>query len=216
MQGVKDVTKQAFIKSIPIMCSYVFVSMAYGMMMENAGFAWYYSLFTSLTVYTGAFQFVLITFLSSGASIVTIAVTALLMNSRQSFYSLSFLEIFRKMGRKKLYMIHTMTDETYAVKEMFLVAFFSRCYWMFGAVMGGLIGQLIPFELTGIDFCMTALFIIIFIDQWEKAEKHFPAIAGILIAIIALLIFGQTAFMLPALVIVSGVLIFWNSKQQES
>lgn len=155
------------------MCSYIFVSMAYGMMMENAGFAWYYSLLTSLTVYTGAFQFVLITFLSSGASIVTIAVTALLMNSRQSFYSLSFLETFRKMGRKKLYMIHTMTDETYAVnctiedkdensrKEMFLVAFFSRCYWMFGAVMGGLIGQLIPFELNGIDFCMTALFIII-------------------------------------------------------
>ena len=102
-------------KSIPIMCSYIFVSMAYGMMMENAGFAWYYSLLTSLTVYTGAFQFVLITFLSSGASIVTIAVTALLMNSRQSFYSLSFLETFRKMGRKKLYMIHTMTDETYAV-----------------------------------------------------------------------------------------------------
>ena len=78
--------------------------------------------------------------------------------------------------------------------------------------MGGLIGQLIPFELNGIDFCMTALFIIIFIDQWEKADKHFPAITGILIA---LLIFGQTAFMLPALVIVSGVLIFWNSKQQE-
>ena len=151
MQGVKSVTKQAFMKSIPIMCSYIFVSMAYGMMMENAGFAWYYSLLTSLTVYTGAFQFVLITFLSSGASIVTIAVTALLMNSRQSFYSLSFLETFRKMGRKKFYMIHTMTDETYAVnctiedkdensrKEMFLVAFFSRCYWMFGAVMGGLI-----------------------------------------------------------------------------
>ena len=156
-----------------------------------------------------------------------IAVTALLMNSRQSFYSLSFLETFRKMGRKKLYMIHTMTDETYAVnctiedkdensrKEMFLVAFFSRCYWMFGAVMGGLIGQLIPFELTGIDFCMTALFIIIFIDQWEKADKHFPAVAGVLIAVIALMIFGQRAFMLPALVIVSGVLIFWNSKQQE-
>ena len=101
MQGV-SVTKQAFMKSIPIMCSYIFVSMAYGMMMENAGFAWYYSLLTSLTVYTGAFQFVLITFLSSGASIVTIAVTALLMNSRQSFYSLSFLETFRKMGRKKL------------------------------------------------------------------------------------------------------------------
>ena len=81
--------------------------------------------------------------------------------------------------------------------------------------MGGLIGQLIPFELNGIDFCMTALFIIIFIDQWEKADKHFPAITGILIAVIALMIFGQWAFMLTALVIVSGVLIVWNSKQQE-
>lgn len=86
---------------------------------------------------------------------------------------------------------------------------------MAGTVIGGIIGQLIPFDLNGIDFCMTALFIIIFIDQWEKAEKHFPAIAGILIAVIALLIFGQTAFMLPALIIVSAVLIFWNSKQQK-
>ena len=219
MQGVKSVTKQAFMKSIPIMCSYIFVSMAYGMMMENAGFAWYYSLLTSLTVYTGAFQFVLITFLSSGASIVTIAVTALLMNSRQSFYSLSFLETFRKMGRKKLYMIHTMTDETYAVnctiedkdensrKEMFLVAFFSRCYWMFGAVMGGLIGQLIPFELTGIDFCMTALFIIIFMDQLEKNKDHFPAVVGIVIAIICLIVFGSQNFMLPSLIISSMILL---------
>ena len=201
------------------MCSYIFVSMAYGMMMENAGFAWYYSLLTSLTVYTGAFQFVLITFLSSGASIVTIAVTALLMNSRQSFYSLSFLETFRKMGRKKLYMIHTMTDETYAVnctiedkdensrKEMFLVAFFSRCYWMFGAVLGGVLGQLIPFELEGIDFCMTALFVIIFIDQWEKSENHFPALLGIIVALISLYLFGPQRFMLVALLIVSGILL---------
>ena len=209
------------------MCSYIFIGTAYGMMMQNAGYKWYYSLLASLTIYTGAFQFVLITLLSSGASLLTIGLTAFLMNSRQSFYALTFIDEFNKMGSKKVYMINTMTDETYAVnctiedkdensrKEMFLVAFFSRCYWMFGAVMGGLIGQLIPFELTGIDFCMTALFIIIFIDQWEKADKHFPAITGILIAIIALLIFGQTAFMLPALVIVSGVLIFWNSKQQE-
>ena len=91
---------------------YFFVSMAYGMMMQKAGFAWYYSLFTSLTVYTGAFQFVLITFLSSGASYLTIAVTALLMNSRQLFYSITFVEDFKRMGRRMPYMIHTMTDET--------------------------------------------------------------------------------------------------------
>lgn len=110
-----QIRKYAFIKSIPIMCSYIFVSMAYGIMMEDAGFKWYYSLLVSMTVYTGAFQFVLITFLSSGASVITVALTALLMNSRQSFYSLTFLEDFKKMGKRMLYMIHTMTDETYAV-----------------------------------------------------------------------------------------------------
>jgi len=214
-----QIRKNAFLKSIPIMCSYIFVSMAYGIMMENAGFDWYYSLFVSLTVYTGAFQFVLITFLSGGASIVTIALTALLMNSRQTFYSLTFLKDFQKMGRRKLYMIHTMTDETYAVnctldlpekeKEdtMFLVAFFSRCYWMAGAVLGGVLGQLLPFDMEGIDFCMTALFVIIFIDQWEKTRKHIPAVTGLGIGILCLVIFGQKSFMLPALLITSGILV---------
>ena len=181
--------KTAFVKSIPIFCSYVFVSMAYGMMMASAGFPWYDSLLVSLTVYTGAFQFVLITFLSSGASLITIALTALLMNSRQSFYSITFLKEFKQMGRRKLYMIHTMTDETCAVnctldlpkkeKEdtMFLVALFSRCYWIVGSVLGDILGQIIPFDLTGLDFCMTALFLIIFIDQWEKAEKHTLALS---------------------------------------
>ena len=217
--------KTAFVKSIPIFCSYVFVSMAYGMMMASAGFPWYDSLLVSLTVYTGAFQFVLITFLSSGASLITIALTALLMNSRQSFYSLTFLKEFKQMGRRKLYMIHTMTDETYAVnctldlpkeeKEdtMFLVALFSRYYWMIGSVLGGILGQIIPFDLTGIDFCMTALFLIIFIDQWEKAEKHTPALTGLGIGILCLLIFGENRFMLPALLIVSALLLLFQRKE---
>ena len=217
--------KTAFVKSIPIFCSYVFVSMAYGMMMASAGFPWYDSLLVSLTVYTGAFQFVLITFLSSGASLITIALTALLMNSRQSFYSITFLKEFKQMGRRKLYMIHTMTDETYAVnctldlpkkeKEdtMFLVALFSRCYWIVGSVLGGILGQIIPFDLTGLDFCMTALFLIIFIDQWEKAEKHTPALTGLGTGVICLLIFGENRFMLPALLIVSALLLLFQRKE---
>lgn len=212
--------KRAFLKSTPIMCSYLFVSMAYGIMMEEAGFGWYNSLFISLTVYTGAFQFLLITFLSSGASLLTIALAAFLMNSRQTFYSLTFVDEFRSMGKRMIYMIHTMTDETYAVnltleeqgkeKEdiMFFVALFSRCYWMFGAVAGGILGQVIPIELEGIDFCMTALFVIIFTDQWEKSNSHFPALTGMVVAIICLLTIGEKNFMLPALVIVSGILLF--------
>ena len=217
--------KTAFVKSIPIFCIYVFVSMAYGMMMASAGFPWYDSLLVSLTVYTGAFQFVLIKFLSSGASLITIALTALLMNSRQSFYSITFLKEFKQMGRRKLYMIHTMTDETYAVnctldlpkkeKEdtMFLVALFSRCYWIVGSVLGGILGQIIPFDLTGLDFCMTALFLIIFIDQWEKAEKHTPALTGLGTGVICLLIFGENRFMLPALLIVSALLLLFQRKE---
>ena len=107
--------KKVFIKSLPIMCSYIFIGTAYGMMMQNAGYKWYYSLLASLTIYTGAFQFVLITLLSSGASLLTIGLTAFLMNSRQSFYALTFIDVFNKMGSKKVYMINTMTDETYAV-----------------------------------------------------------------------------------------------------
>ena len=217
--------KTAFVKSIPIFCSYVFVSMAYGMMMASAGFPWYDSLLVSLTVYTGAFQFVLITFLSSGASLITIALTALLMNSRQSFYSITFLKEFKQMGRRKLYMIHTMTDETNAVnctldlpkkeKEdtMFLVALFSRCYWIVGSVLGGILGQIIPFDLTGLDFCMTALFLIIFIDQWEKAEKHTLALTGLGTGVICLLIFGENRFMLLALLIVSALLLLFQRKE---
>ena len=123
-------------------------------------------------------------------------------------------------------MIYTMTDETYAVNcsigntenkndIMFFVAFFSRCYWMVGAVLGGVIGQLIPFDLEGIDFCMTALFVIIFIDQWEKSKKHFPALLGLITAVLCLLVFGQMVFMLPALILVSGILMFWSGKKQK-
>lgn len=211
----KEIIKKAFKQSIPIMCSYLFVSIAYGIMMNEAGFAWYVALLVSFLIYTGAFQFLLITLLSGGASLLTIGVTALLMNSRQLFYSLSFIDVFNKM-KQKWYMIFTMTDETYAVncnleeqnKEevMFYVAFFSRSYWLIGTVLGAVLGNLIPFDLTGIDFCMTALFII-FMDQLEKNKDHFPAIVGVITAIICLVVFGTQNFMLPSLIISSMVLL---------
>lgn len=112
----------------------------------------------------------------------------------------------------------TMTDETYAVnctvdgetkrgrKVMFFVALFSWCYWMVGSVIGGVVGHMLPFQLEGIDFCMTALFVIIFIDQWEKTKNHKTAITGLAVAIVCLFIFGKTTFMLPALILVSGIL----------
>lgn len=232
----KKILVYAFRQSLPIICSYLFVSLAYGIMMQESGFGAGWSLLTSLTVYTGAFQFVLVTFLSSGASYLTIAVTALFMNSRQFFYGLSFTDDFPKMGRKRLYMIHTMTDETYAVNcslkqkiatdellkdetnrrnVMFYVALFSRISWMVGAVAGGILGQLLPLKLEGIDFCMTALFVVIFIDQWKAYESHIPAILGITAGVVMLLLLGADSFMLPALVLVSGILIMLRGRLEQ-
>lgn len=220
----KEIITGAFVRSLPILCSYLFVGMAYGIMMETSGFAWYYALLISCIVYTGAYQFVLITFLCSGVSFLTAALTAFLMNSRQSFYSLTFLEDFKRMGQKKLLMIHTLTDETFAVnctlampqkdKEdtMFLIALFSWVYWMCGTLLGSVAGRLIPFELEGIDFCMTALFVIIFIGQWENTKNHTPAIAGLLIGIICLCLFGEGSFMLPALLCTSLLLLIVQRK----
>ncbi len=221
---MKDLIKIAFIKSIPILCSYIFLGMAYGILMEEAGFHWYYSLLISLVVYTGAFQFVFTTLLSAGASLLTIALTALFMNSRQLFYSISFVEDFNKMGKAKPYMIHSLTDETYAVnnslevaddekrKIMLPLAIMCQCYWCIGAVLGGVIGSVIPFSTEGIDFCMTALFVTIFVSQWEKADSHFPAVIGVLVSLVCLFIFGTEYFLLPSLLIVSTILIIYNSK----
>ncbi len=248
----KQIFQLAFTKSVPVMCSYIFLSIAYGLMMQEAGLGWFYSLFASAFVYTGAFQFVLITFLSTGASLATVLLTALLMNSRQIFYAITFLPEFKKTGKRLPYMIHSLTDETFAVnctltltgKEkrdtMFILAILCQSYWIIGSVIGSILGQIIPFDLEGIDFCMTALFLIIFIDQWEKAQAamkekeeqlqhstsgsirksrffaflnaHFPALLGLLLGLVCLFVFGSDRFMLPALLITSGILLLWQQR----
>lgn len=235
MKENKTILKEALIRSLPITGSYLFVSMAYGLMMQNAGFGWLYSLIASLTIYTGAFQFLLVAFLCSGASYLTIALTAVFMNSRQFFYGLTFLDDFKEMGRRYPYMVHTMTDETYAVNcailpkqeetaiekkhrrnVMFFVALFSRVSWMAGSVLGGVLGQVIPIELEGIDFCMTALFVTIFVDQWRSMKTHVPAIMGLLIGVLLLLVLGPNYFLLPTLILVSGILLVLKNKMEST
>ena len=223
----KKLLKYAFIKSIPVLCSYIFLGMAYGILMEDAGFGWYYSLFISFVVYTGAFQFVLTTLLSAGASLFSIALTALFMNSRQLFYSISFVKDFNKMGKIKPYMIHSLTDETYALYNTLdledekrrsvekALAIMCQSYWCIGAVLGGIIGVLLPFSTDGIDFCMTALFVTILVGQWEKAKSHFAASTGLIVGIICLFVFGADKFMLPALIIVSTILIIYNNRDRK-
>ena len=215
---------QGFKESIPILCSYIFVGVAYGITMNESGYPWYIALLASATIYSGAYEFVLVSFLAGNASLVTIALTALLMNSRQLFYGLSFVDDFRQMGRRAPYMICSMTDETYAVncslpaempqrrKIMFHVAVLSYIYWLAGTVAGALIGQILPWNMEGIDFCMTALFVIILIGQLEQSRNPKPALIGSGLAVVCRLIFGERGFMLPALLLASGVLYCMGTK----
>lgn len=155
----------AFKQSVPIMCSYLFLSFAFGIMVKEAGFNAIWAVLISAIIYTGAFQFVLVPFIVSGTSVVTILLTALFMNSRHLFYGLSYIDEFKKMGKKYPYMIFTLTDETYSVncsctfsdgidreQAFFYIAFLSRIYWITGTIFGSLAGYIIPFDLTGIDF----------------------------------------------------------------
>lgn len=215
--------KYALGKTIPIMFSYLFLSMAFGIMMNQAGFPFYWAYLVSLTVYTGAFQFVIISFLSAGAGITTIALTALAMNCRHMFYGVTFLKEFKSMGKRYPYMIFSLTDETYALycsleypeeldhhQVMFDIAWLSRAYWLIGTLVGALLGQIIPFDFEGVDFCMTALFVTILIDQWKKTENHAPAVIGGVSAVVFLLIFGASRFMLPSLMVTTALLLIFT------
>lgn len=215
--------KYALGKTIPIMFSYLFLSMAFGIMMNQAGFPFYWAYLVSLTVYTGAFQFVIVSFLSAGAGIATIALTALAMNCRHMFYGVTFLKEFKSMGKRYPYMIFSLTDETYALycsleypeeldhhQVMFDIAWLSRVYWLIGTLVGALLGQIIPFDFEGVDFCMTALFVTILIDQWKKTEDHAPAVIGGVSAVVFLLIFGASRFMLPSLMVTTALLLIFT------
>ena len=215
--------KYALGKTVPIMFSYLFLSMAFGIMMNQAGFPFYWAYLVSLTVYTGAFQFVIVSFLSAGAGIATIAFTALAMNCRHMFYGVTFLKEFKSMGKRYPYMIFSLTDETYALycsleypeeldhhQVMFDIAWLSRVYWLIGTLVGALLGQIIPFDFEGVDFCMTALFVTILIDQWKKTEDHAPAVIGGVSAVVFLLIFGAARFMLPSLMVTTALLLIFT------
>lgn len=203
----------AFLQSVPVMFGYLFLGAAFGILLEKAGYNYIWAFFTSLTVYAGSLQFVIVTFLSAGAALTTVALMTLFINSRHIFYGLSFIEEFKKTGKVYPYMIFSLTDETYSVlcslkvpdglnknTVMFLIALLNQSYWIIGSVLGSLAGQMIPFDVTGIDFSMTALFVVIFLEQWKTSKTHLPALIGFACSILFLFLLGPDKFLLPSLI----------------
>lgn len=207
--------KYAFLKSIPVMCGYIFLGIAFGVVLTGAGFGPQWALFMSGAVYAGSMQFVMVPLMASGASLVTMAVTALFVNFRHVFYGLSFVEAFKKL-KSKPYMIFGLTDETYSVlcgcknedpdekmiKSWPLITLFDQCYWVTGSLIGAFLGSVIKYDLTGIDFSMTALFVVILVDQVRKNIKLAgpTALMGGISAVVCLYIFGTDSFLLPTLI----------------
>ncbi len=180
---------------------------------------------TSVLVYAGSLQFVLVSLLAGGAPLLQVAVMSFLINSRHMFYGLSFIEKFNGMGKVKPYMVHSLTDETYSVltgvkigdeedegSVFFLTSLFNHSYWVMGSVLGALVGSSLPVELPGIEFSMTALFTVIFTEQWLTMKNHLPALTGLVSSIVCLLLLGPDHFILPSLAATVAVLMLLKTK----
>lgn len=210
----KSTLRHAFAHTWPVMFAYLFMSMAFGLSLNQAGFGISWALVMSVIVYAGSLQFAMVGFLAAGTAITTTAILSLLLNARHMFYGISFISRFRRSEKLYPYMVFSLTDETYSVltsvtwppevnsvRADFYVSVMNHLSWILGSVIGSLAGRFIPLDFVGVEFSMTALFLIIFLDQWKASSDRFPAIAGLVSSAIFLLILGPDQFILPALIV---------------
>ena len=209
---------------MPVMMGYLFLGMAFGILMRNNGYGTLWSLLMSLFVYAGSMQFVAVNFFAGGIGIPDMILMTLMVNARHIFYGLSMLEPFQNMGWRKPYMVFSLTDETFSllyaarVPEgiernhfFFAISFLDQCYWVIGSVAGSLLGSALTFNTKGIDFAMTALFVVIFVEQWKKKDNRIPALIGVVGSVICLFIFGASNFVLPAMLVIFAALSLLRS-----
>ena len=205
--------KVAFPCTIPIMTGFIFLGTAYGIYMNASGFSFVYPLFMSMLIYGGSLEFVAVEMLLSPFAPLQVFIMALLIQARHLFYGLSMLDKFKGTGWKKFYLIYGMCDETFSVNYtadipedvdrgwfMFFVTLLNQFYWVASATTGGIIGSLLKINTDGISFVMTAMFVVIFMDQWLKENQHISSLIGLGVSLICLLIFGADSFMIPTMI----------------
>ena len=218
---MKKAAKFALIKTIPIFLGYLFLGIAFGLLLQKSGLSVFWAFLISTLVYAGSMQFALVGILTGGLSYVTTAVMTLFINSRHAFYGLTFIERFKEMKKAYPYMVFSLTDETYSLlcsmarpadftdrewkQATFFVSLFDQCYWVLGSVLGAL---MIQFNTTGIEFVMTALFVVICVDQWKAARTHIPAMTGFICGALFLMLIRTSNFILPALAATVAILLF--------
>ena len=212
--------RYALRRTVPVLCGYLFLGIAFGVLLSQAGYGWPWALLISGIVYAGSMQFALVGLITGGAGILTTALMTLAVNGRHLFYGVTFLERFRAMGRACPYMVFSLTDETYSLlcsestppdldpdRTLLLISLLDQLYWVAGSVLGGMLGASLPFDATGIDFAMTALFLVIFTEQWLAARRHRPALTGLAAGLVCLLVLGQDRFIIPAMLLAAALLV---------
>ncbi|MFR7591648.1 MAG: AzlC family ABC transporter permease [Longibaculum sp.] len=227
----KKVMKEAFIASIPVMMGYIVLGIAFGMLLESKGYSFVYALLMSGLIYAGSMQFVAINLLTSGASLISGAIMTLLINARHLVYGLSMIKKFENMGKLKPYMIFSLTDETYSLLVgsktpegcsekyyLFFISLFDQCYWIIGSLLGSLIGSMLTINTTGLDFAMTALFVVIVVEQFLTSEKHIYTYVGFGMSLLCLLVFGSESFIIPSMIgiLVSLIMLYQKEGKQDA
>lgn len=202
--------------TLPVLCGYLFLGTAFGATLAQAGYGPAWALLMSTLIYAGSMQFVMVPLMAAGASLVTVALTALMVNARHMFYGVSFIDRFARMGRLRPYMIFSLTDETYSVfcsmpggetdGVLLRVSLYDQLYWIAGSLLGSVLARQLPVDLTGIDFSMTALFAVICVERAMNRADRLPMVLGACLAVGALLLLGPDAFLAPALAATALVL----------
>lgn len=221
--GVPALVRAAFPHTVPVLTGYVFMGMAFGILLVSKGFAPVWATIMALTIYAGSGQFVAVGLMASGFDPLGAVLVTLMVNARHVFYGISMLERFKKYGKAKYYMIFALTDETFALlssvqtpagldeeKFSLTISILDQSYWVLGCTLGGLIGSAMPINTTGIDFVMTALFVVIFLEQWRVRANRTPALIGLGVSILCRLVFGPEWFILASMAVL--VVVFSLSR----
>lgn len=206
--------------SLPVMAGYLVLGAGFGILLTSKGYGWWWVPLMSVCIYAGSMQYVAVDLLSGGASLLTAALMTLVVNVRHLFYGVAMLAPYRDTGAAKPYLIFSLTDETFSLvcaPELpadvspkgyrLWVSLLDQCYWVAGSLAGALVGSAAAFDSAGVEFSMTALFVVIFLEQWEKEKRHLPALTGVGCALVCLVIFGPADFLIPAMVAIAAVLL---------
>ncbi|GIM28386.1 branched-chain amino acid transport protein AzlC [Clostridium polyendosporum] len=216
---IKKAAIAAFPHTVPIFAGFTFLGIAYGIYMRSLGFSAVYPSLMSLTIFAGSMEFVAANFLIGAFHPLNALFLTIMVNARHIFYGISMLDKYNNTGKKKWYLIFGMCDESFSINcttdipegidkgwFMFFVTLFNHMYWFLGATIGGVFGNLMQFSTEGLDFVMTALFIVIFINQWQKEKIHDSTVCGIGLSVACLMIFGESNFILASMLAILIIL----------